>query len=100
MKTINLENLKLDKDEKNLEDNFEKLVGLSPKEEKEKIKMLTEAAKKHVKKNKDKRITLRIYSEDLEKIKALAREDGLPYQTYLTSLLHKILTGKIQLKFV
>jgi len=100
MKTVNDEKIKLDKYEQDLEDNFEKLTELSPKEEKQKIKMLTKAAKEHMKKIKDKRITIRIYSEDLVKIKELAREDGLPYQTYLTSLLHKIMTGKIKFKSV
>lgn len=98
MPKINYDAIKLDKDEQEIEDNIEKLEELSPEEEKKEINMLVEAAKEHVKKNKDKRITIRIYSEDLAKIKELAREDGLPYQTYLTSLLHKILTGKIKLK--
>lgn len=98
MKTINYENIKLDEYEQDLEDNFEKLIELPPEEKKAKIKMLVEAAKEHVRKNKDKRITIRIYGEDLIKIKELAKEDGLPYQTYLTSLLHKIITGKLLLK--
>jgi predicted DNA binding CopG/RHH family protein len=100
MKKIEDENIKLDSYEQNLEDNFDRLIELSPQEEKEKIKMLTQSAKQYVKKNKDKRITIRIYSEDLVKIKERAKEDGLPYQTYLTSLLHKIMTGKVRLKTV
>jgi predicted DNA binding CopG/RHH family protein len=100
MKKIEDENIKLDSYEQNLEDNFDRLIELSPQEEKEKIEMLTQSAKQYVKKNKDKRITIRIYSEDLVKIKERAKEDGLPYQTYLTSLLHKIMTGKVRLKTV
>jgi len=96
-KKVDYENIKLDEYEQDLEDNFEKLIELPPEEEKKRIEMLVEAAKEH-RKNKDKRITIRIYSEDLAKIKERAKEDGLPYQTYLTSLLHKIMTGKLQLK--
>jgi len=39
---------------------------------------------------KDKRITVRIYSKDLVRLKEMALEEGLPYQTFITSILHKV----------
>ncbi len=44
---------------------------------------------------KDKRITIRIFSEDLIKLRQLAEEEGLAYQTFITSMLHKIATGRL-----
>ena len=37
-----------------------------------------------------KSITLRMNSDDLEKIKQKASKEGLPYQTFIKSQLHKI----------
>ena len=38
---------------------------------------------------KDKNINIRLSEHDLLKLKARALEEGLPYQTYLASLVHK-----------
>lgn len=38
---------------------------------------------------KAKNINIRLSEHDLLKLKARAFEDGIPYQTYLTSLIHK-----------
>ena len=37
-----------------------------------------------------KSITIRMNPEDLNKIKQLAAKEGLPYQTFIKSQLHKI----------
>jgi len=44
---------------------------------------------------KDKRVNLRISSKDLEAIKTYAVEEGLPYQTLMSSVLHKFVTGRL-----
>jgi predicted DNA binding CopG/RHH family protein len=44
---------------------------------------------------KDKRITLRLSSLDLEAIQAKAIEEGIPYQTLISSILHKYVTGRL-----
>jgi predicted DNA binding CopG/RHH family protein len=44
---------------------------------------------------KDKRITLRLSSADLEGIQARAIEEGIPYQTLISSVIHKYLTGRL-----
>ncbi|MBW4634994.1 MAG: antitoxin [Iphinoe sp. HA4291-MV1] len=44
---------------------------------------------------KDKRITLRLSSLDLDAIQTKAIEEGIPYQTLISSILHKYITGRL-----
>jgi predicted DNA binding CopG/RHH family protein len=44
---------------------------------------------------KDKKITLRLSSLDLEALQAKAIEEGIPYQTLISSILHKYVTGRL-----
>ncbi len=44
---------------------------------------------------KNKRINIRISERDLIKLKSKSVEEGLPYQTMVTSILHKYLSGKL-----
>jgi predicted DNA binding CopG/RHH family protein len=44
---------------------------------------------------KHKAITLRLQERDIRRLKSQAKEKGLPYQTYLTSVLHQLASGKI-----
>jgi len=44
---------------------------------------------------KDKRVNLRMSSKDLEDIKIYAVEEGLPYQTLMSSVLHKFISGRL-----
>ena len=44
---------------------------------------------------KDKRINIRISQRDLDSLRARAAEEGLPYQTLISSLLHKFVSGRI-----
>jgi predicted DNA binding CopG/RHH family protein len=45
---------------------------------------------------KDRRLNIRISSKDLEAIQKLALEDGLPYQTLVSSVLHKYVSGRLR----
>ncbi|MEN6490996.1 MAG: antitoxin [Rectinema sp.] len=45
---------------------------------------------------KDYRINVRISKRDVEALKTKALEDGIPYQTLVTSILHKYVTGRLQ----
>jgi predicted DNA binding CopG/RHH family protein len=47
------------------------------------------------KNTKDKRITLRLSSADLEGIQSRAIEEGIPYQTLISSVIHKYITGRL-----
>lgn len=56
-------------------------------------KKFKKAAKAYL--QKDARVSLRLSSVDLDNIKRLAAEEGLPYQSYISSMLHKITTGRL-----
>ncbi len=42
---------------------------------------------------KDQRLNIRISSRDLKSLQARALEEGVPYQTFAASLLHKFVSG-------
>jgi predicted DNA binding CopG/RHH family protein len=44
---------------------------------------------------KDKRVNIRISGKDLEGIQKRALEEGLPYQTLISSILHKFVNGRL-----
>ncbi|MDD4929213.1 MAG: hypothetical protein PHP85_08055 [Gallionella sp.] len=44
---------------------------------------------------KDKRINIRLSSPDLMDIQARALEEGIPYQTFIASILHKYAAGRL-----
>ena len=81
---------KLDKSEKELLAAFEggefKTV-LTPARK----KRIRSAAEQTVK--KDKRINIRISGRDLDAIQRRALEEGIPYQTLVSSVLHKYVSG-------
>lgn len=43
--------------------------------------------------NKTKNINIRLSEKDLHKVKAKAAEEGLPYQTLLSSVIHKFVNA-------
>ena len=44
---------------------------------------------------KDKRINIRISNRDLTAIQSKASEEGLPYQTLVSSIIHKYISGSL-----
>ncbi len=66
--------------------------------QKEEMKKFRAAAKYTLEKmKKDKRITIRVQSEDLKTIQNKAIETGIPYQTLIASILRKFARGKINI---
>ena len=45
---------------------------------------------------KDQRINIRLSSGDLQAIRTRALQDGIPYQTLISSVLHKYVSGTLQ----
>ncbi|MDH5721544.1 MAG: antitoxin [Spirochaetia bacterium] len=84
---------KLDKEEKEILDSFENEEWKSIKDYKKNINKYSEYAKNTLK--KDKRINIRINQKDLESIQNIALNEGIPYQTLVSSLIHKFITGKL-----
>ncbi len=59
----------------------------------ERKNLLAKAAKENFK--KDKHINIRISSHDLEALQRRALEEGIPYQTFVASILHKYVSGSL-----
>lgn len=93
--------LNLDKDEKDTLDAFEAAVETGklksiPQVNKE-IKRIQTIAK--LAGNKNKRVNIRMTAWDFNKAQEKALQEGLPYQTFLASILHKYLTNQFIEKF-
>lgn len=85
--------LKLDKEENEILKDFdagEFKPVLTPRRR----KALRAAAEETVKKNK--RINIRISERDLQALQRRALEEGIPYQTLVSSILHKYVSGSLQ----
>jgi len=44
---------------------------------------------------KDKRVNIRISTKNLEALQQKALEEGIPYQTLISSVLHKYINGRL-----
>ncbi len=88
--------MKLNKEEKALLDSVErgewKSISNFPKE----AKRFQEYARATFR--KDKRVNIRISEKDLVNIQRKALEEGLPYQTLISSILHKFVNGRLKEK--
>jgi len=59
-------------------------------ERKEDLKQYARAAMR-----KDKRVNIRISERDLKELQRQAVHEGLPYQTFISSILHKFVNGNL-----
>jgi len=84
----------IDKQEKELMHSLDNIDLSQIKNDEENSKLLKKSAKAFVKKEETK-MNIRISSSELEKIKAVARQEGLKYQTFIKSILHKYITGQL-----
>jgi len=84
---------KLDSEEKEILEAFEKGELKRTKnamQEIEQHKAVAEATFK-----KDTRINIRLSSRDLRSLQARALREGIPYQTLVSSVLHKFVDGQL-----
>lgn len=84
---------KLDKEEKKLLQSTENGEWVSVPGVKGAIRKYAAYVRDTVR--KDKRVKIRISSRDLEMLQRKALEEGLPYQTLISSLIHKYISGKL-----
>ncbi len=84
--------LKLDAEEQAILDAFEKGELQSVPNVESEIARTREIFKAHGKKTK--RVNLRMTEWDYAKAQEKALQEGIPYQTYLSSLIHKALSGQ------
>lgn len=82
----------LDKEEKELVESYKKGEWKSLK--KKDKKKYEEAAKESLAKNK--RINIRLTSKDYHDIQVKAIEEGIPYQTLISSIIHKYNKGDLR----
>jgi predicted DNA binding CopG/RHH family protein len=85
--------MKLDPGEKELLDSVEKgewrsVRGLQ--QERKRYKGYAAATFR-----KDRRVNIRLSGRDLEALQKRALEEGLPYQTLISSLIHKFVSGRL-----
>jgi len=82
----------LDKSEEKILQDFEEGKFRSVRDVKKEALKYRQYAKAVL--NKTRNINIRISENDLQKIKALAVEKGVPYQTLVSSLIHQYSSGK------
>lgn len=82
-----MKKIKLTKEERELNKAYEQGLFKSVSNLSSQKKKYAQIARNTLKKNKS--ITIRLAERDLQKIKAKAAEEGLPYQTLITSVIHK-----------
>ena len=83
----------LDNEEQKLMESLEKDGWKSTKDIKNWKNILSKTAANTL--VKDQRMNIRISKNDLDGIKLRAIEEGLPYQTLISSIIHKYLTGRL-----
>jgi len=84
---------KLDQEERDILESFERGEWRSVPNVEEEIRRSQEMARATFR--KDKRVNIRISSKDLRDIQVRALEEGIPYQTLMSSVLHKYVNGRL-----
>ena len=84
---------KSDKDERELKRSVEEGEWRSVPDAAGEVHRYQEYAKATFR--KDRRINIRISSKDLEGLQKRALEEGIPYQTLISSVLHKYVSGRL-----
>lgn len=78
----------LDEEEQRIEDAAEELVPVS-REERQRVERILARGRKN------RNINIRLSEMDLERIKSRADREGLPYQTLISSVLHKYVSDRL-----
>ena len=84
--------MKIDKDEREILDSVERDEWKTIPEVEKETKRYQKYARAAFR--KDKRINIRISEKDLIKLQRRAVKEGLPYQTFISSILHKFISGQ------
>ena len=83
----------LNKEERNILESFENDEWQSVSDLDKRKSTLKRYAKNTLLKNK--RVNIRISERDMMELKKRAVEEGLPYQTLISSILHKYINGSL-----
>lgn len=79
---------KLDKEERLIERSAASYRSVSKKEQAQ-IELILEKVRK------TRNVNIRISEAVLEQLKVRSREEGIPYQTLISSILHKFVTNRL-----
>jgi predicted DNA binding CopG/RHH family protein len=85
---------KLTKEEQEILDSFEKGEWVPVKNLAKRKTELMSYARNTLK--KDKRLNIRISEKDLNELQKKAISEELPYQTYVSSIIHKFVSGRLR----
>jgi len=84
---------RLSEDEQRILDSFERGEWVPVKDLSKRKRELIRYARNTLK--KDKRLNIRISERDLDELQKKAVSEGLPYQTFVSSIIHKYVNGKL-----
>ncbi|MEA1910880.1 MAG: antitoxin [Spirochaetota bacterium] len=92
-KKYNPDSAVLDKEEQLYEKHFDEYIPGTAKER----NTLIQAARNTITEieNKTERMNIRVTKRDMNALRTAALREGLPYQSMVTSILHKYTTGKL-----
>jgi predicted DNA binding CopG/RHH family protein len=81
----------LDEEENDILESFERDEWVPVKNKKQELNKLQQNARNTL--TKDKRINIRMSSKDLDQVQTIAAQEGIPYQTLISSIIHKYVSG-------
>jgi predicted DNA binding CopG/RHH family protein len=85
---MNIDDIELTPEEQEIQDSIDQWVPAS-EETREKLRRIAERSRKN------EAISIRMSSFDLQRIKAMAAEQGMPYQTLINVIVHKYVTNRM-----
>ena len=91
-----MKNIILNDEEKDFLDSYDRGEWRPVKNPKQEIRKLQGHARNTL--QKDKRINIRMSSKDLDQVQAIAAQEGIPYQTLISSIIHKYVSGYLMEK--
>lgn len=86
--------MKLNKEEKEILKSYDNDEWKSVKDLEKRKSEYQQIAKNTIERKKS--INIRLSVKELAELKAKSLEEGLPYQTLVTSIVHKYVTGKLK----
>jgi predicted DNA binding CopG/RHH family protein len=81
----------LDDEEKDILESFDHDEWVPVENKKQELKKLQLCARNTL--TKDKRINIQMSSKDLDQVQTIAAQEGIPYQTLISSIVHKYVSG-------
>ncbi len=90
---MNIKQYQLDSEEQEILTAFESGTLKSIPDLKEEKQRIMHSAKAHI--NKAHRVNIRLNTMDFQKAQAKSMREGIPYATFIASIIHKYLSGQL-----